>query len=47
MPYLDNDLVDFAQKIPVNFKLRNLKNNLRVNENQIGKSQKITKVKVS
>lgn len=40
VPYLDNDLVDFAQKIPVNYKLTNLSNKNRMNENQIGKSQR-------
>lgn len=39
VPFLDNDLVDFAQKIPVQFKLANLEAASRVNENQIGKMQ--------
>lgn len=36
VPFLDNDLVDFAQKIPVNLKLANLKNVIRMNENEVG-----------
>jgi len=40
LPFLDNDLVDFAQKIPVNLKLINLEKNIRIDENQIAKSQK-------
>ncbi|WP_107687401.1 asparagine synthase (glutamine-hydrolyzing) [Campylobacter concisus] len=40
VPFLDNDLVDFVQKIPVRFKLRNLKNVVNVDENSIGKLQK-------
>jgi len=34
VPFLDNDLVDFAMKIPVKFKLNNLANTLRINENE-------------
>ena len=40
VPFLDNDLVDFAQKIPVNFKLKNIQNVLRINENEPGKIKK-------
>jgi asparagine synthase (glutamine-hydrolysing) len=40
VPFLDNDLVDFAQKIPVNLKLSNLKNVVQMNENDLGKLQK-------
>ncbi len=41
VPFLDNDLVDFAQKVPVNLKLGNLQNVIRLNENEIGgKTQK-------
>ncbi|WP_133129594.1 asparagine synthase (glutamine-hydrolyzing) [Legionella yabuuchiae] len=36
VPFLDNDLVDFSQKIPVNLKLNQLHNILRVDENSIG-----------
>lgn len=34
VPFLDNDLVDFAMKIPVSLKLRNLKEIIRINENE-------------
>jgi len=40
VPFLDNDLVDFAQKIPVNLKLGNFNNITRMDENEIGKLQK-------
>lgn len=40
VPFLDNDLVDFAQKIPVQFKLKNINNLININENDIGKLQK-------
>ena len=41
VPFLDNDLVDFAMRVPVRFKLRNLAEVVRVNENEPGqKSQK-------
>jgi len=33
VPFLDNDLVDFAQKLPVNLKLNNLEKVIRVDEN--------------
>lgn len=36
LPFLDNDLVDFAMKCPVQFKLSNLNENLRINENDLG-----------
>jgi len=36
VPFLDNDLVDFATKIPVNMKLRNLHDIVRINENEHG-----------
>jgi asparagine synthase (glutamine-hydrolysing) len=36
VPFLDNDLVDFAQRIPVGFKLGNLGEVVRVNENDPG-----------
>lgn len=36
VPFLDNDLVDFAQKIPSNLKLKNLDNVVRLNENESG-----------
>lgn len=37
VPFLDNDLVDFAQKVPVNLKLANLNEVVRINENEPGK----------
>jgi len=37
VPFLDNDLVDFAQKIPLKFKLKKLNEKLNINENDIGK----------
>lgn len=36
MPFLDNDLVDFALKLPVSLKLRNLKEAASINENEPG-----------
>ena len=36
LPFLDNDLVDFSQQIPTNLKLKNLKNNYKINENTPG-----------
>ena len=38
LPFLDNDLVDFAQRLPVALKLRNLAQNVRIDENQPGKT---------
>ncbi len=46
VPFLDNDLVDFAQKVPVSLKLANLKNIVRMNENELGKLQKTNDGKV-
>lgn len=46
VPFLDNDLVDFAQKIPVKFKLKNLKSVINVDENTIGKLQKTNDGKI-
>lgn len=40
VPFLDNDLVDFAQSIPVNLKLGNLSNIIRLNENDPGPKTK-------
>ena len=34
VPFLDNDLVDFAQKLPVSLKLNNLDEIIRVDENE-------------
>lgn len=36
VPFLDNDLVDFAMKVPVWLKLRNLTEVVRINENETG-----------
>jgi asparagine synthase (glutamine-hydrolysing) len=36
VPFLDNDLVDFAMKCPVNLKLNNLMDMVRINENEPG-----------
>jgi len=36
VPFLDNDLVDFAMKIPVRYKLKNLSDTIRLNENEPG-----------
>ncbi len=36
VPFLDNDLVDFAMKLPVKFKLGNLGEVVRLNENEMG-----------
>ncbi|WP_417782646.1 asparagine synthase (glutamine-hydrolyzing) [Terasakiella pusilla] len=35
VPFLDNDLVDFAMQCPVSLKLSNIQDNLRVDENNI------------
>lgn len=36
VPFLDNDLVDFAMKVPVGMKLSNLSEVVRINENEPG-----------
>jgi len=36
LPFLDNDLVDFAMRCPVKLKLNNLAEEIRVNENEPG-----------
>jgi len=40
VPFLDNDLVDFAMSCPLNLKLKNLENNLRIDENFFGNKEK-------
>lgn len=40
VPFLDNDLVDFAMRVPVGLKLGNLREAVRINENEAGKAQK-------
>lgn len=39
VPFMDNDLVDFAMQCPVNLKLNNLADVLRINENEPGDKQ--------
>lgn len=39
VPFLDNDLVDFASKCPVRFKLNNLTEVMKINENETGDKQ--------
>lgn len=41
VPFMDNDLVDFAMQCPVNLKLNNLAEALRINENDSGSKQNI------
>lgn len=36
VPFLDNELVDFSQKIPLRYKLANLDEVVRINENALG-----------
>jgi asparagine synthase (glutamine-hydrolysing) len=36
VPFLDNDLVDFAQRVPIHLKLGNLQSVIRINENEPG-----------
>lgn len=40
VPFLDNDLVDFAMSCPVNLKLNNLTDVVRINENEPGIKKK-------
>jgi asparagine synthase (glutamine-hydrolysing) len=40
VPFLDNDLVDFAMRCPVNLKLNNLAEVVRINENEPGSKTK-------
>ncbi len=42
-PFMDNDLVDFAQKIPVRYKLANLENRIRLDENKAGDKRQLYK----
>ncbi|WP_419765654.1 MAG: asparagine synthase (glutamine-hydrolyzing) [Arcobacter sp.] len=46
VPFLDNELVDFSQKIPVKFKLNNLKKIAGMNENEISKMKKTNDGKI-
>lgn len=36
VPFMDNDLVDFAMKIPIKYKMKNLKKTISINENELG-----------
>ena len=40
VPFMDNDLVEFAMQCPVNLKLNNLKEVMRINENDPGSKKK-------
>jgi asparagine synthase (glutamine-hydrolysing) len=40
VPFMDNDLVDFAMRLPVTFKLGSLQEVVRLDENEIGGKQK-------
>ena len=40
IPFLDNDLVDFAQKIPIKYKLKNIDEIIKMDENEISKIDK-------
>jgi asparagine synthase (glutamine-hydrolysing) len=40
-PFMDNDLVDFAQKIPVKYKLGGLEHMMRVDENEFRDKRKV------
>lgn len=39
VPFLDNDLVDFAMSLPVAYKLQNIRENVRMDENLPGKAK--------
>ena len=41
VPFLDNDLVDFAMRCPVSLKVRNLDQAHRINENTIGNKKEL------
>lgn len=40
VPFMDNDLVDFAMRCPVDFKLNNLNKVVHIDENKLGEKQK-------
>jgi len=40
VPFMDNDLVDFAMRLPVRFKLFNLQEVVKLDENEPGRKQK-------
>jgi len=35
-PFMDNEFVDFAQKVPIRYKLGNLEKNIKIDENLLG-----------
>ena len=41
VPFLDNDLVDFAMQCPVSLKLNNLSDVVRINENEPGNKKQL------
>jgi asparagine synthase (glutamine-hydrolysing) len=40
VPFMDNDLVDFAMRIPASYKLRNLAQHVRIDENEFAKKRR-------
>ena len=46
LPFLDNDLVDFAQKIPIKYKLKNIGDIIKMDENEIRKTNKTNDGKI-
>ena len=40
VPFLDNDLTEFAMRCPISLKLKNLKDVIRINENEAGNKQR-------
>ncbi len=40
IPFLDNDLVDFALKVPVRLKLRNIDEVMKIDEDEVAKTRK-------
>ena len=45
VPFLDNDLVDFAQKIPVKFKIKKINKINKIDENELVNLKKLMMVK--
>ena len=39
VPFLDNNLVDFATKLPVHCKIANLKKSINIDENNVGRKK--------
>ena len=46
VPFLDNDLVDFSQKIPAKYKLGDLNKVIKMDENEISKIKKTNDGKI-